>query len=119
MRLLPALCAILAAAWLSPRAGAQQQSLAPPLPEASALTTGAALVPASTSTAPEPVGAGQQHYCNIKALIGWPTGLRIQGAVWERPNGSLVVEGMVGLDVLPTPFFLVAFPVYGVGCRSL
>jgi len=30
-----------------------------------------------------------------------------------------VVEGMVGLDVLPTPFFLVAFPVYGVGCRSL
>jgi hypothetical protein len=118
MRLSPSLLAVvLLLSCIVPAANGQEPLQSPSLPNYNNQ-------PEISSNGPldspgEPIALGQQHYLNIKPQLGWPTGIRIQGTVLERPNGSLVVEGLLGVDVMPGPFFVIGFPVYGLGCRLM
>jgi hypothetical protein len=119
MRLLASLVSVLLFDLCLPvAADAQDRLLRQPFSEETTTPTAPA-VPLTPALLPESPALGQEHWVSIKPEIGWPTGFRLQATFLQRANFSLAVEGLVGIDVLASPLFAIALPVYGVGCRGI
>jgi hypothetical protein len=58
----------------------------------------------------EPLSAvGPQQWMDIEVLLGLPTALRVQRAVFRHDDHALLLEGLVGFDII--------IPLAGVGAR--
>jgi hypothetical protein len=75
------------------------------------------LPPAQPPLAADPLRAVGPQLIDVELLLGLPTEVRLQGAVWRGSNLAFMLEGIVGAEVVPFVFGAIGVGFGGVGGR--